>query len=77
MELIASYEVQDFIAVYDASLTQAYAYNTSSNYPFPADVVWDSERNASASVVRLTDGTPVYSQSTGTPVVRNREGVVV
>ncbi len=77
MELIASYEVQDFIAVYDASLTQAYAYNTSANYPFPADVVWDSERNASASVVRLTDGTPVYSQSTGTPVVRNREGVVL
>lgn len=77
MQLIANYEVQDFIAVFDASATQSYAYNTTVNYPFPADLTWDAERNATASVVRLSDGTPVYSQSTGTPVVRNREGVVL
>ncbi len=77
MQLTANYEVQDFIAVFDASATQSYAYNTTANYPFPADLTWDEERNATASVVRLSDGTPAYSQSTGTPVVRNREGVVL
>ena len=77
MTLVANYEVQDFIAVFDASATQSYAYNTTANYPFPADVAWDEKRNATAAVVRLTDGSPVYSQSTGTPVVRNREGVVL
>ena len=77
MQIVADYEVQDFVAVYDASATQSYAYNTTGNYPFPADVVWDNERNATAAVVRVSDGSLVYSQSTGTPVVRNREGVVL
>ena len=77
MVLTANYEVQDFVAVFDASATQAYAYNTTANYPFPADITWDGERNATAAVVRVSDGTPAYSQSTGTPVVRNREGVVL
>lgn len=77
LQLTADYEVQDFIAVFDASATQSYAYSNTANYPFPADLAWDSERNATASVVRVSDGTPAYSQSTGTPVVRNREGVVL
>ncbi|MGN1376546.1 MAG: pectinesterase family protein [Prevotella sp.] len=77
MTLVADYEVQDFIAVFDASLTQVYAYPTTAKYPFPADVVWDNNRNATASVVRVSDGSLVYSQSTGTPVVRNRIGVVL
>lgn len=77
MKLVANYEVQDFIAVFDASATQTYAYSTTANYPFPADITWDEARNATASVVRLSDGTPLYSQSTGTPVVRNRVGVVM
>lgn len=77
MTLTANYEVQDFVAVFDASATQSYAYSTSTNYPFAADITWDANRNASASIVRVSDGTAVYSQSTGTPVVRNREGVVM
>ncbi len=77
MTLVADFEVQDFIAVFDASATQSYAYSTSTNYPFAADVTWDADRNATASVVRVSDGSLVYSQSTGTPVVRNREGVVL
>ena len=77
MLLVADYEVQDFVSVFDASLTQLYAYTTTANYPFPADVVWDNNRNAKASVVRISDGSLLYSQSTGTPVVRNRTGVVV
>ena len=77
MTLVANYEVQDFVAVFDASLTQAYAYPTTASYPFPADVAWDENRNASSCVVRVSDGSPVYSQNTGTPVVRNRIGVVL
>ena len=76
MHIVADYEVQDFVAVFDASATQSYAYSTSTNYPFPADLTWDNDRAATACVVRMSDGTPAYSQSTGTPVVRNREGVV-
>lgn len=77
MRLTAHYEVQDFVAVFDASATQSYAYPSTANYPFPADVTWDAERNAAAAVVRVSDGTLAYSQSTGTPAVRNREGVVL
>ncbi|MGN0221558.1 MAG: pectinesterase family protein [Prevotella sp.] len=77
MSLVANYEVQDFVAVFDASLTQVYAYPTTASYPFPADVAWDENREATACVVRVSDGTLVYSQSTGTPVVRNRTGVVL
>lgn len=77
MQLVADYEVQDFVAVFDASATQSYAYSTTSNYPFPADLTWDDSRNASCSVVRTDTGAPLYSQTTGTPVVRNRVGVVM
>jgi hypothetical protein len=34
MELVANYEVQDFIAVFDASSNQSYAYATTAGYPF-------------------------------------------
>ncbi len=74
MELVANYEVQDFIAVFDASKTAAYDYEGK---PFTADEVWDANRNAKSCIVKQSDGTLVYSQSTGTPVVRNRQSVVL
>jgi hypothetical protein len=74
MELVANYEVQDFIAVFDASKTAAYDYEGK---PFTADEVWDNQRNAKSCIVKQSDGTLVYSQSTGTPVVRNRQSVVL
>ena len=77
MTLTANYEVQDFIAVFDASQTANYAYETTAGYPFAADFIWDANRNAKCSVVRVSDGSLCYSQSTGTPVVRNRQGVVI
>jgi len=77
MTLSAAYEVQDFVAVFDASATQSYAYATTAGYPFAADVAWDSERNANASVVKTSDGSLCYTQEGGTPVVRNRESVVL
>ena len=77
MELVANYEVQDFIAVFDASANNYYAYPTTSGYPFPADITWDNERNASSAVVKVRDGSLVYTKDGGTPVVRNREGVVL
>lgn len=77
MQLVANYEVQDFVAVFDASTTAGYAYKTTAGYPFPADAAWDADRNAKASVVRTTDGSLCYTQDGGTPVVRNREQVVL
>ena len=77
MQLVANYEVQDFVAVFDASTTAGYAYKSTAGYPFPADVAWDGERNAKASVVRVADGSLCYTQDGGTPVVRNREQVVL
>ena len=77
MELVANYEVQDFIAVFDASKVNTYAYETTAAYPFNADLAWDEQRNASASIVKVSDGTKVYTKDGGTPVVRNREGVVL
>ncbi|MBQ8464222.1 MAG: Ig-like domain-containing protein [Prevotella sp.] len=77
MELVANYEVQDFIAVFDASSMQSYAYTTTSGYPFSADLTWDDNRNAKASVVKVKDGSLAYTKDGGTPVVRNREGVVL
>ena len=74
MELVANYEVQDFIAVFDASKTVAYDYEGK---PFTADEVWDANRNAKSCIVKQSDGSLVYSQSTGTPVVRNRQSVVL
>lgn len=74
MNITASYEVQDFIAVFDASGVQGYASNSS--YPFAADLVWDGDRNASAQIVRVSDGAAVKGTS-GTPVVRNRTKVVI
>ena len=73
MTITANYEVQDFIAVFDASTVQGYDY---SGTPFPADLTWDDQRNAKASVVKVSDGTILYTQTGGTPVVRNRIGVV-
>ena len=83
MTLVANYEVQDFIAVFDASKTASYAYTTTAGYPFAADEVWDANRNAKASVVKISDGSLCYTNdgttvgSAGTPVVRNRESVVI
>ena len=77
MTLIANYEVQDFIAVFDASTTANYAYPTTAGYPFAADVTWDQQRNAKSSVVKMADGSLCYTKDGGTPVVRNREGVVI
>ncbi len=77
MELVADFEVQDFVAVFDASKVNYYAYADTEGYPFPADISWDSARGAKAAVVKVSDGTPCYTQSGGTPVVRNRESVVI
>jgi hypothetical protein len=77
MELVANYEVQDFIAVFDASSNQSYAYATTAGYPFAADETWDAERNAKSCVVKMSDGSLCYTKDGGTPVVRNRESVVI
>ncbi len=77
MNLVANYEIQDFIAVFDASAVNTYAYETTGNYPFPADLTWDAERNATAQVVSLADGQKLWTKDGGTPVVRNRESVVL
>lgn len=83
MTLVANYEVQDFIAVFDASKTADYAYPTTSGYPFSADETWDAQRNAKACVVKMSDGSLCYTNdgksvgSAGTPVVRNRQSVVI
>lgn len=69
MTITANYEVQDFIAVFDASTTEAYA--TQGSYPFAADVTWDANRNAKVSVVKQSDGSLVKGTN-ATPVVRNR-----
>jgi hypothetical protein len=69
MTIIANYEVQDFIAVFDASKTAAYA--TQGTYPFSADVTWDADRNAKVSIVKQSDGSLVTGTN-ATPVVRNR-----
>lgn len=69
MTLVASYEVQDFIAVFDASTTSAYA--TGGSYPFAADLTWDANRNAKVSVVKQSNGSLVTGTN-ATPVVRNR-----
>lgn len=69
MTLVANYEVQDFIAVFDGSVNKGYA--PSSTYPFPADITCDNQRNATASIVKAADGT-LLKGINGTPVVRNR-----
>jgi len=68
MTLVANYEVQDFIAIFDASNTSAYATQT---YPFAADETWDAERNAKVAVVKQSDGSLVKGTN-AVPVVRNR-----
>ena len=70
MTLVANYEVQDFIAVFNASKTAAYA--TAGSYPFTADITWDANRNAKVSIVKQSDGSLVTGTNS-TPVVRNRE----
>ena len=77
MELTARYEVQDFVAVFDASKVNTYAYTTTKPYPFPADLSWDDQRADSACIVKVSDGSLCYTKDGGTPVVRNREGVVL
>ena len=72
--ITANYEVQDFIAVFDASTVQGYDY---SGTPFTADLTCDNERNAKASIVKISDGTTLYTKDGGTPVVRSREGGVI
>lgn len=74
MTITANYEVQDFIAVFDASATEAYDRTGNG---FAADLTWDADRNAHASVVKVSDGNALYSHESGTPVVRNRTKVVV
>ena len=69
MTITAHYEVQDFIAVFDASKTAAYA--SVGPYPFAADLTWDATRNAKVSVVKQSDGSLVTGTNS-TPVVRNR-----
>ena len=77
MELVANYEIQDFVAVFDASKVQSYAYENTTGYPFNADLTWDNQRAATAAVVKVSDGSKVYTKEGGTPVVRNRESVVL
>ena len=74
MTITAYYEVNDFIAVFDASRTTAYDYD---GVAFSADEVWDNQRNAKSCIVKQSDGTLVYTQTGGTPVVRNRQSVVL
>ena len=74
MTITANYEVQDFVAVFDASIVQG--YDRSGETPFAADLTWDDARNAKANVVKVSDGQQLYSHDSGTPVVRNRIGVV-
>lgn len=69
MTITANYEVQDFIAVFDASKNSGYA--SQGGYPFAADETWDANRNAKVSVVKQSDGTLVTGTN-ATPVVRNR-----
>jgi hypothetical protein len=77
MTLVANFEVQGFVVVFDASTTASYAYPTTAGYPFSADVTWDHERNAKSCVVKMSDGSLCYTKDGGTPVVRNRQGVVL
>jgi len=77
MELVAHYEVQDFVAVFDASKVNTYAYTTTANYPFAADLTWDDQREAKASIVKVSDGSLCYTKDGGTPVVRNRTSAVL
>ena len=74
MTITANYEVQDFIAVFDASAVQGYDRDGSG---FTADLTWDANRNAQCGVVNASTGTALYSDDSGTPVVRNRTGVVM
>lgn len=74
MTVTANYEIQDFIAVFNASKVQGYAANSS--YPFNADLTWDENRKAAATVVKQSDGSLVIGTGS-TPVVRNRTKVVI
>ena len=74
-EIVANYEIQDFIAAYNSDKAEIWA--NKGTYPFAADYVWDSERNATASVVKISDGNSLDGNSSGTPVVRMRKGAVI
>ncbi|MBQ0073046.1 MAG: Ig-like domain-containing protein [Prevotella sp.] len=80
----ANYEIQDFIAVFDDSKNgDIYAYPSTTGYPYNADLSWDEGRNAKCAVVKVSDGSLLYTNdgktvgSSGTPVVRYRNGVVL
>lgn len=53
---------------------KAEIWANKGTYPFAADYVWDSERNATASVVKISNGNSLDGNSSGTPVVRMRKG---
>ena len=80
MTITANYELQDFIAVFDASKTASWIYEGT---PFSADIVWDANRNAQSCIVKLSDGSLLYTNdgktvgNQGTPVVRNRNDGIV
>ena len=80
MTITANYELQDFIAVFDASKTADWIYEGK---PFSADEVWDANRNAQSCIVKLSDGSLLYTNdgktvgNQGTPVVRNRNDGIV
>lgn len=76
MEVVANYEIQDFIAAFNADKAELYANKSGVTYPFAPDYVWDDSRNAAACVVNLSDNSPIKGNG-GTPVVRLRKGCVI
>lgn len=74
-EVIANYEIQDFIAAFNSDKAEIWA--NKGTYPFVADYAWDEQRNATAAVVRATDGVALKGSASGTPVVRMRRGSVI
>lgn len=76
MEIVANYEIQDFIAAFNSDKGEIWA-GRGDGYPFVADYAWDAERNATASVVKASDGTLLEGNASGTPVVRLRKSCVI
>lgn len=76
MEIVANYEIQDFIAAFNSDKGEIWA-GRGDGYPFVADYAWDAERNATASVVKASDGTLLEGNASGTPVVRLRRSCVI
>lgn len=76
MEIVANYEIQDFIAAFNADKAELYANKSGVTYPFAPDYAWDDARNASTCVVNPANNTPIKGNG-GTPVVRLRKGCVI